>query len=432
MKRVQRLLAQARLVPHYARVFLDYTRHNGLPAAAAKAYQFLFWEKARGNAAAYARWYSRNGVTEPATAAADLFATKSVVIVGTLDLPQCKKYRIIQKLELLENLGVACNISHVDDVLRVIECLQTATHLLLYRLAMTPAVEAYLQEAERLGVITGYDIDDPVFSRSTYEKNRNLDSLASTERDALLRSSQDYLAVMRRCDFVTVSTEPLAALVQELCGTRAVVWRNVIDEESLALAKDCGSSTAPGQQSVTLAYMSGSRAHDRDLEVAQNALAKMLQKHAHMRLLLGGYFTVPAALAGFSDRIDQLPFGSYQAYFSGLARADICIIPLLTDPFNECKSAIRYLEASLMGIPSVVTRVGEFQSSITSDSCGLLASTEAEWETAIDTLVSQPQRRGNVGESARKMVLEKHTIAALSLELQPFLQDIGLVRLEHA
>ena len=432
MKRLQKLLAQAMLIPHYARVFIAYTSNNGLPAAAAKAYQFLFWEKARGNAAAYARWYSRNGLSESATAAADLFATTSIVIVGTLDLPQCKKYRIVQKLELLENLGVACTISHVEDVVRVIECLQTATHLLLYRVTLTPTVEAYLQEAQRLGVITGYDIDDPIFSRSTYEQNRNLDSLASTERDALLGSSQDYLDVIRRCDFVTVSTEPLATLVRELCDTRAVVWRNVLDQESLMLAKEYGNSASSEQKSVTVAYMSGSRAHVRDLEVAQNALATMLQKHSHMRLLLGGYFTVPAALADFKERIDQLPFGSYQAYFSGLARADICIIPLLADPFNECKSAIRYLEASLMGVPCVATRVGEFRNSIASESCGLLVSTETEWETAIDTLVSQPQVRSSMGKSARTLALDNHTGEALSQELQPFLQEIGLLRLDHA
>ena len=84
-----------------------------------------------------------------------------------------------------------------------------------------------------------------------------------------------------------------------------------------------------------------------------------------------------------------------------------------------------------MGVPSVVTRVGEFRNSITSESSGLLASTEAEWETAIDKLVSQPQVRSSMGNSAKALVLDNHTVEALAQELQPFLQDIGLLRLDH-
>ena len=63
-----------------------------------------------------------------------LFPQPTVAIIGDLNLPQCKKYRVIQKIEALQDSGIRCNHSHWLDIPRSLNLLQTATHAILQRL----------------------------------------------------------------------------------------------------------------------------------------------------------------------------------------------------------------------------------------------------------------------------------------------------------
>lgn len=50
--------------------------------------------------------------------APSLFRFGNVAIIGDLNLPQCKKYRVLQKLEAINTFGVASNYSHWQDIPR--------------------------------------------------------------------------------------------------------------------------------------------------------------------------------------------------------------------------------------------------------------------------------------------------------------------------
>ena len=63
-------------------------------------------------------------VNPRATVASDLFKEPFVVIIGELSLPQCKKYRVLQKMEILAQMGVGHEYSSWGDGHRAMGLLQ--------------------------------------------------------------------------------------------------------------------------------------------------------------------------------------------------------------------------------------------------------------------------------------------------------------------
>ncbi|MEM0955683.1 MAG: glycosyltransferase family 4 protein [Pseudomonadota bacterium] len=423
MKVLLRRIAQ---LPVYLFSFINHARRNGLTAAIVMAYQYMIWGFGHGYGGSFRRWFARSGMDAQTAPASVVFAKPSVLIVGPLDLPQCRKYRVVQKLELLQDRGVDCHMSHVDDQVRVYDLLQTATHLLFYRAASSPVVDGYLAEAQRLGVALAYDIDDPIFDAETYRANRNLETLSTDERELLLASAALHLNVMRECQYHFVSTTGMATRVEAVLNSKASIWPNGIDAETLQIAAPLQTRPAAKQEETVVAYMSGSRAHDRDFESVAPVLAEILEEHANAVLLLVGYVDVPSCLKAFDDRLRRVPFGNYHEYFTALASAHIAVIPLLIDNFNECKSAIRFFEASLLNIPVVASRVGQFQEVIEPGQTGFLASDAAEWCDALNALLVDPDLRHRIGSAARTSVVEHHTIAAITPRVLPALAEIGV------
>ncbi len=124
--------------------------------------------------------------------AREVFGRGNIAIIGDLNLPQCKKYRVVQKIEALEQMGLKADLSHWQDIPRCINLLQTATCMILYRVQSNSLIEQYCAEAQRLGIPVGYDIDDPVFDKKTYSANKNLDALDPNEKAHLLAACGDY------------------------------------------------------------------------------------------------------------------------------------------------------------------------------------------------------------------------------------------------
>ncbi len=413
-------------LPVYLRSFVSHARNNGAAAAVVKAYQYVSWGFGHGYGGRFRRWFKRTGMDAQPAPATEVFANASILIVGPLDLPQCRKYRVVQKLELLHGQGIDCHMSHVEDQVRVYNLMQTATHLLFYRVAASPVVEGYIAEARRLGLLLAYDIDDPIFDADTYRVNRNLETLSSAEREQLLDSADLHLEVMRQCQYQFVSTRGMAERVQAVLGLEAAIWPNVVDAETTQLAAQLEDRARSAREETVVAYMSGSRAHDRDFESVAPVLANMLARHPAVVLMLVGYVEVPAALAPYSERLRRIPFGNYHEYFAALARAELVVVPLLIDAFNACKSAIRFYEAALLGIPVVASRVGQFSEVIEPGVTGYLASNSDEWDEALTTLLADAALRHRVGEAAQAAVTARHTVQAVVPEVLPALAAMGV------
>jgi hypothetical protein len=294
------------------------------------------------------------GAMESPTSAARLFGGRFVLIIGDLNLPQCKKYRVVQKVEALEQAGIPANYSHWLDIPRCTMLMQTATAVILYRVKQDELISAYCDEARRLGIPVGYDIDDPLFDAAIYGANNNLNTLNPTEKDQLLSACASYAAAFSYADFAISSTPGLAKVIAQHFPRPVYLWRNAIDRETRHARLQADLNRFVGaSETVRIGYASGSRAHDADFSEAEPALLKILDEYPECELSIIGYHTPSKALKAYSARISHIPYQDYSFYLQSMSSFDVSIIPLLPSGFNECKSAIRFLESAIVGVPTI-------------------------------------------------------------------------------
>lgn len=364
-------------------------------------------------------------VEPPSRDARAVIRKPHVAVIGDLNLPQCKKYRVLQKQEALEGLGVTCEHSHWEDVPRSLTLLQISSFVIFYRMQLTGHFRIYLDECERLRVPTAYDIDDPIFSKTIYGTNPNLQHLNPAEARSLLASSDRHLHALQACDSVIVSTPRLAEEVRKLGHQQVFLWRNAIDRETLHAAQLANGRPSRRQNgSVRLVYASGSRAHEADFREIESVILRLLSEFPALRFTVIGFLDLPQTFAPFRDRIAIRPFSDYNTYIAELGSSDVAAIPLVPDDFNDCKSAIRQMEAAVVAVPSVASQIGDFANLIVHGENSMLASTSDDWYRHLRALITDAERRHVMGTVARDKQMRELTVPAIADTLPGQLQDL--------
>jgi len=359
------------------------------------------------------RWLQGHADVISSSTCRQSFAKRKIAIIADLNLAQCKKYRVMQKYEAFKSTGIDVEFCHWLDQPRALNMLQCATHVVFYRIPQHPLSQAYLHEAQRLDIQIIYDLDDPIFHRDVYGKNTGLNFISAGEREHLLKGSHEYYQFMRKCDTLIASTPGLQNLMQETFNQPVVLWRNLVDAETRAAAELAMRAKAGIVQerdltdSFVMGYMSGSRAHEANFRFASPQIANIMETYEHVSLKIVGHLRLPDELIPFKFRIKQLPFSDYDVYIEELASVDLNLVPLCIDEFNDCKSAIRYLEASLVQVPTIVSRIGDFTHIIYPGETGVLIEAAADWYGAIENFILNPENVKVMGLAAQKDVMKR-------------------------
>jgi len=339
---------------------------------------------------------------------------KSIVIIADLNLPQCKKYRVLQKIEILKRKNISCDFSHWLDVPRCLNLMQNASSVLFYRIPYSKLSSSYINEAMRLNINIGYDIDDPIFDKKIYKQNTNINFLKDSEKRQLLDNAIHYVSIIRQCDFITTSTPYLKEVLSKYTNSPIYLWRNLMDSQTLNYTSIANNLFPKriNSDSFILGYMSGSRAHEADFQVIEDVMLTVLKKHKNVELLIHGYADKSRELISkFSKRVTIKPFSEYNHYINTLNSIDLNIVPLVINEFNECKSAIRYLEASILKVPTIMTKVGDFKNIVTHKETGLLINDnkKAEWLGNIEWCINNKSKANKIAENAQHFVLNNYT-----------------------
>lgn len=339
---------------------------------------------------------------------------KNVLIIGELSLVQCKKYRILQKIELFFNCGISTSFSHWLDVPRCTNSLQFASSVIFYRVPKTKLTNSYFNEAKRLGLNVGYDIDDPIFDIPTYSNNINLDYLDVKEKIGILSSSSAFESMIRMCDYAIASTPAMLDKIKKVTNKEVYLLRNMVDSESMNVVKyinDFGVRKPKKANEFTIVYMSGSRAHEADFRCALSGLDRILNDFEKVKLIIHGHALVGDMLKEkYPTKVKIIGFSDYYTYLESFVGVDLNIIPLVQDDFNNCKSAIRFMEAALFNVPSLISYTGDFINIVKEGFTGEFVREESEWYDKIKLFIESQNKVNTIGKAANKEVLEKYQI----------------------
>ncbi len=351
-----------------------------------------------------------------------------VVMFANHGLPQCRHYRIEQRCQQLDLLGVAYRLFDSQEAELAREALVGARALIVYREPAFPATLKLLIHARASGVPTFYDIDDLIFDPDHYPDAFHVYEKQIPVEDyvGLLYGTPLIRFAITLCDAGITSTTVLARHVGPLTiGHRCHVVPNGLDSRNERFIDAPPPAPRTVDDEVFIFYGSGSKAHNRNFnETVGPALAELLASRPRVKLVAMGYLDLDPAFEPFADRILRFRFSSdLAAYWALLSEVDVNLGVLVPGEMNDCKSEIKWLEAAVSGVPSVVSASARYREVVRDGVDAVLAQTSAEWREALFRLVDDPGLRGRIGARARERARSDYSLAATAARLGDALED---------
>jgi O-antigen biosynthesis protein len=338
------------------------------------------------------------------------------------------RYRSKHQAEQLRFLGVSFDVVQSDRI-DLVAAVDHYGCFVLNRVEWSEEVAAFVELAQSRDKIVIFDTDDLIFEPELGQYFAFLEGWPEKGRRSEIEKLDRFRKTLEACGVATVSTEPLREYAGKRTEQVEVVF-NSVSEEMVGLAEEAlrrSGGAPPEDGEVTIAYLSGTRTHNRDFLEAADAILWALDTYPHTRFLAVGKLDLDERFARFRERVARVPLQPWQALPELLAEIDINLAPLEpNNPVTECKSCVKYLEAGLVGVPTVASPKPDFVRATQGGRTGLLADGPAEWREALGSLIESSASRRELGALAREDVLENHTTRARAALLGKTLVALGV------
>jgi|YNPMSStandDraft_1061717.scaffolds.fasta_scaffold10074_2 glycosyltransferase involved in cell wall biosynthesis len=212
------------------------------------------------------------------------------------------------------------------------------------------------------------------------------------------------LEVLLEADLVTVSSPGLREYFMQI-RENVVILPNFLDDQIWTLRSPSISTNPP----LTIGYMGG-HSHKPDIEIILPVINELLARYPNrLRFVFWGKKLLNSLEC--NDAITHIPIDmpSYPEFvqFFQTVSVDIFIAPLRDSLFNRCKSGIKFLEYSALGVPGVYSNLDPYAFVVTQGYDGFLATTTEEWIKYLVQLIENPSLRETMGRNAQSTIKEK-------------------------
>jgi len=237
---------------------------------------------------------------------------------------------------------------------------------------------------------------ETVYDGVMFDVERNL-------RDMKLRHE-----LLRECQGVTCPSLALANYFKQVVGVQSTYFfpNTIVPSDYKSFPVQRKNPTE-----IRIVWQGG-QSHFVDWYPLRFAVREISQKYPQVKWVIYGqwYNWVHEFIP--DDRIEYHPWDDYAAYklHRGLLDCDINICPLANNPFNICKSDIKYTEASIWERPeaTLAANVGPYKH-ITDGVDGLLYNTPEEFVQKLSALIENADLRKKVAQGAREWTLKNRT-----------------------
>jgi processive 1,2-diacylglycerol beta-glucosyltransferase len=233
------------------------------------------------------------------------------------------------------------------------------------------------------------------------------------------------LQAIMEVDLVTVATHALQNYLLQY-NKNVVVFQNYLNDQLWKIIEPLTNRSSDGH--ITIGYMGG-HSHKPDILMVSPILLKLLHKYSDNIVFKFWGIEPPDELVHFSQ-VDWCPPKSYTyhdfaSYFQ-TQNADIMIAPLVDNLFNSCKSPIKYLEYSALGVPGVYSKLTPYESVVKHGVDGFLASTPIEWEETLSKLIEDQDLRKRIALNAQRKIHKSWLLSQNAHILKQFYEELAI------
>lgn len=305
-----------------------------------------------------------------------------------------QNYRVHNFVQPLMAYG--WNVKVIKDKDILIEIGSKWDIIVFNRIAAGEEVIEAQNNYRRNGGILIYDIDDLIFNP---DKAKLQDSFIKRDKDgqdARLAAMEKIKSSLLASDLTTVTTQALAAQVNEFGKCSFVIPNSLQTNMPLAASKLSNA--------INICYLSGTATHDKDFKQCEQAIIDVLRCHENVVLNIVGELALAQELED-SAQLVRHDFMSHVNMLVFLSSMDINLAPLeLDNDFTECKSELKIFEAAYYGVPTIASATSTFSAAIVNSVNGFLVANQDQWYLAINALLDSEEYRKQVGQQAKATI----------------------------
>ena len=232
-----------------------------------------------------------------------------------------------------------------------------------------------------------------------------------------------YKSLLEMADAVTCSTQGVANAIQkELTPRRIRVFPNLVrmdHYEQVDIAEEPGTIKILWQ---------GGIAHYEDWYPLREALGNITKKYPEVHWIIwGAQFPwvkelIPPHRMTFKD---WCPYQEYKLRLSMIGH-DISLAPLSSHVFNDCRSAIKFYEASVLKKPAatLAQNTAAYKAECIDEETALLFNNPQEFEEKLGRLIEDAKLRKTLGSNAKDWVSENRDAMKKVPEMFEFWQSL--------
>jgi glycosyltransferase involved in cell wall biosynthesis/tetratricopeptide (TPR) repeat protein len=348
-----------------------------------------------------------------------------IAIFGHDGISQCRLYRIQQKVDQLRASGIEADVYSHTQAADIRDQVGLYDILIVYRLPATPEVVDVIASARRFGVTTFFDVDDLIFDESRYPPPYDTlaDVVTPVEYSGLITGRSLYRMAIELCDYGITSTPTLVEAMAGLVRSgKCFLSRNALGNAHMA-AVTAELPERVGDEFVVF-YGSGTKTHNADFALAAPGIFRFLRERPFARLHVMGPVDLGKALEPVLEQVVRLPFSAnLESYWGQVAKADVNLAPLVASPFNDAKSEIKWMEAAMVGVPSIVSSSATYDAVVRQGE-GFIARSGEDWYRLLSQLADDRALARRVGQAARERVLSDYGLPECSHLLTTALMDV--------
>ena len=322
-------------------------------------------------------------------------------------IPQCTRYRVLNKAEQLRKHGFEVKVTNLSDF--QLSMAQNASHIIIYRSPISPELLRLCHLAKDYGKPVFFDIDDLVFDTVYTDQLSYTQGLNPVEKGNYDAGVRNYGYMLENCDGAITSTNQLQEELKKYQST-VLLNRNLASDELISISSQFLKDYSQVSDVVKIGYFSGSISHNENFELIKPAIKQLLTKYSNVQLHIVGILDIPKDMKPFGNQIVTHDYVDWDKLPALISEVDINLAPLVDSIFNRAKSEIKWIEAALVKVPTVASKIGAFSDEVVDGETGLLA-TDDEWFDKLESLILSLELRQKLAESAYRAVLENCTLS---------------------
>lgn len=338
-------------------------------------------------------------------------------------LPHPPRYRVSHQMEQLVLNGYTCDEIFFENVdlkqVRMYSC------FIIFRAPYKEKLGEFISLAHSWNKKVFYDIDDLVIDTKytdQIEYVKNLDSLNKARYDSDVMKNKKLLELCDGCITTTL------ALKNELEKYNSNVFMNR-NTASIEMVNFSQNVEKKESDFVHIGYFSGSITHNADFEMIKPVLKDVLCTKENVRLHVVGELNLPKDLEIYSSKIEVHPFMDYKKLPNLISQMDINLAPLTNTIFNEAKSEIKWIEASLVKTCTIASNLGAFKEMVQNGKTGILCADLDEWKVKLNELIDNKELRDILASNAYTYCLKycttmytgNHLVMYLKKQIKPII-----------